>query len=356
MASDPRPPYRRILVTRMKFIGDVVLTTPLIRSLRQAFPDAHIAYLAERGAVSLLEHNPFLDTIIGYDYSRPSALEQVRVARILRRNRFDLTLDLWSNPRSALLTFLSGAPVRVGLERHGRGRLYTVTVRDDGAPKTAVEFYNQFLDTIGVPPVAWRPELFVTDEERADIRRTVLSPLANADGAGPLVAIHPGATWPAKRWYPERFAELADRLIDQAGTRVVLTGGPNDRAAVAEVQRRSRHTLPHTGILALRRLAAVLDQSDAFVTNDGGPMHIAAALGTPTIGLFGPGQEEIWFPYPHEEGHRALRENVSCHPCHLNVCNRPGEEYMECMKLLSVDAVFRAVQRALEARRDGPAR
>lgn len=119
MTASFRP--RRILVTRMKFIGDVVLTTPVIRSLRHAFPDAYIAYMGDAGAVSLLEQNPHLNEIIPFDFSAPTLLEQPRVAWLLRRRKFDMVIDLFGNPRSALLTRLSGAPVRVGLDRPGRG-------------------------------------------------------------------------------------------------------------------------------------------------------------------------------------------------------------------------------------------
>jgi ADP-heptose:LPS heptosyltransferase len=101
----------------------------------------------------------------------------------------------------------------------------------------------------------------------------------------------------------------------------------------------------------LRELAAVISLCRAFVSNDAGPMHIAAAVGTPTIGIFGPGEEDIWFPYPAASGHRALRKDVPCHPCHLDFCNRPGEGFMECMKLLTPAEVLAAVESALQLRR-----
>ena len=150
----------------MKFIGDVVLTTPAIRSVRNALPDAYIAYLGEKNAVSLLEHNPNLNEIITFDFARPTLLEQSRVAWQLRRRHFDLAIDLFNNPRSALLTYLSGAKVRVGATKRGRGSLYTIRVDDDGVPKTAIQFHNQFIRAIGIPPTAEAPEIVLTDDER----------------------------------------------------------------------------------------------------------------------------------------------------------------------------------------------
>ena len=340
-------PARRILVTRMKFIGDVVLTTPLLHSLRIAFPSAHIAYMAEAQACSLLQHHPAVDQLIAYDFSRPAVLEQARVALALRRARFDLALDLFSNPRSALLTYLSGARVRVGLARAGRGRLFTHQVHDDGAPKTAIRFHDQFLDAIGVRPAEARPTLVVTADER-DAMRLRFSDRGREGTDGRLVVLHAGATWPAKQWGAERYAVLAGLLTRDAGVRVLVTGGPRDGETVAEVVEKSRGAAQPAGALTLRELAALLSLADAFVGNDGGPMHMSAAVGTPTVGIFGPGEEQIWFPYAEVLGHQAMREDVPCHPCHLNVCNRPGESSMECMKKLTPERVLAAVLKALD--------
>jgi lipopolysaccharide heptosyltransferase II len=345
--------FSRILLTRMKFIGDVVLTTPIIRSVRNAFPEAYIAYMGEKEAVSLLEHNPHLDEIIPFDFSRPTILEQPRVAWQLRRRKFDLAIDLFNNPRSALLTYATGASVRVGAERKGRGQLYTIQVRDDGKPKTAVEFHNQFLRAVGIEPSASRPEIFLTEDERREARiylQWLDYERAPLDLSRPIIGIHPGATWPAKRWLPERFGELADLLTARLHAQIIVTSGPNDDEAVAAMLKHSVADVKVLRNLPLRQLAAVLSHCSVYVANDNGTMHIAAALGVPTIGIFGPGEENIWFPYRAEEGHTALRRDVPCHPCHLDFCNRPGDEYMQCMKLLTTAEVFAAVQQAMTFR------
>ncbi len=337
--TDPVVP-QRILVTRMKFIGDIVLTTPVIHSLRAAFPDAFLAYMGDAGAVSLLQENPHLNEIIPFDFSRPTHLEQPRVAWSLRRLQFDWVIDLFGNPRSALLTFITGASVRVGLERAGRGRLYTIQVKDDGRPKTAVEFHLQFLRALGVQPSTRRPELFLSKAERAEAA-------ARIQTDSPVVAIHPGATWPAKRWFPERFARVAGELQNRHGVKVLLTGGPGDAEVLEGV--RSLIT-PEPMVIqnpTLRQLAALYAHAGAVVSNDAGPMHIAAAVGTPTIGIFGPGEEDIWFPYDPEDGHRAVRQDVPCHPCHLDFCNRTGDGYMECMRRITVQEIVAAVIAAL---------
>jgi len=349
MGSETGARYGRILLSRMRFIGDVVLTTPVIRSVRAACPGAWIAYMGERQAVSLLGQNPFLDEIIPYDYDRPGLLEQARVGLLLRRRRFDLAVDMFGNPRSALLTFLSGARVRVGPDKRERGRFYTIRVADDGSPKTAVEFHNRYIAAAGIPPVSSTPELFLAPDERRDAASYIR--WACGDGRAPeagrpLVGIHAGATWPAKRWLPERFAELADTLRSRLGAKVILTAGPGDADAVAAVDRHAVSAPSVLNVLPLRQLAGVISCCNVFISNDAGPMHIAAALGVPTVGLFGPGEESIWFPYDRAQGHTALRRDVPCHPCHLDLCNRSGDGYMECMKLLTVDEVVAAASRA----------
>jgi lipopolysaccharide heptosyltransferase II len=349
--TTPGPKFSRILLTRMKFIGDVVLTTPIIRSVRDAYPDATIAYLGEKNAVSLLEHNPNLDQIIAFDFSRPSILEQPRVLLHLREKKFDLSIDLFNNPRSALLTYLSGAGTRVGSHsRSGRGKLYTVQVRDDGKPKTAIQFHNQFIEAIGIAPTSSKTEIFLTDDEVKEAGKYLeqtLPAMNPIDTGKPIIGIHPGATWPAKRWLSGRFGELADMLVAKLDAQVVLLAGPNDEDAVRATLGHSRVNIKVLRGLPLRRLAAVIRRCAVFIGNDAGPMHIAAAVGTRTLGLFGPGEDNIWFPYA-AGGHIALRKDVPCHPCHLDFCNREGEGYMECMKQLTVKEVFDATVRLVQ--------
>jgi ADP-heptose:LPS heptosyltransferase len=338
----------RILLSRMKFIGDVVLTTPLIRAIRDRYPDAYLAYLAEQEAVSLLEHHPCLDEIIPFDFSRSTILEQPRVMWLLRSRKFDVFIDLFSNPRTALLARASGAPIRIGKDVGGRGRLYTHQIRDDGKPKTAVAFHYQYVKPIGVEPTRWRTELFLTDEERREARRYLT--WQQIDPSRPIVGLHPGATWPAKRWGWEKFADLIDLLRAKLDAQVIVTQGPNDVDLVGKIAARSTGRFLSLPVLPLRQVAALIAQCAVYVANDNGTMHISAAIGTKTVGIFGPGEEDIWFPYgPPHDGlpHIALRKDVPCHPCHLDFCNREGAEYMECMRKLSVDEVFQTVKERL---------
>jgi ADP-heptose:LPS heptosyltransferase len=246
------------------------------------------------------------------------------------------------------MLFLGGAPVRVGPADRARSRLYTITVHDDGSPKTAIDFHNRYLRAIGIEPEEHRTEIHLTDDEKREAR-IYLQWLDHEDHpldlSKPLVGIHPGASWPAKRWLPERFGQLTDLIRARTGADIILTAGNNDGETIREVLRNSMAPVKVLTGLPLRQLAAVIGRCKVFVSNDAGPMHIAAALGVPTIGLFGPGEENIWFPYSAEGGNVALRRDVPCHPCHLDVCNRSGDDYMECMKLLSVEEVFCEIEK-----------
>lgn len=333
----------------MKYIGDVVLTTPVIRAVRERYPDAYIAYMGDKKAVSLLEHNPHLNEIIPFDFSRPTILEQPRVAYAVRKRKFDVVVDFFSNPRSALLAYFSGAPLRIGKEVKGRGRLYTHRIEDDGTQKSAIAFHYQYVKPLGVEPKYWRTEIFLTEEEKREAR--IFLKWHDVNLNKPIIAVHPGATWPNKMWLKERFAELIDRMFTTTNVEIILSLGPDDHGLRSYMLQHcfgKVHILP---VLPVRQLAAVLSQCAVFVTNDCGPMHIAVAAGTKTIGIFGPEPEEVWFPYSNDEGHLALRKRIWCSPCRKTSCFRTGGDYLECMTLISVEEVFNEVRKRLPSPR-----
>jgi lipopolysaccharide heptosyltransferase II len=312
--------------------------------MREAYPEAHIAYLAEREAASLLEHNPYLNEIISYDMKK-NVFSQMLFYIRLRNRRFDLAIDFFGNPRTALLTYATGARVRIGLDGRTRSGLYTHRIKDDGRPKTAIQFYFQFLQALGVEPASTKTQIFLTEDEQREAR--IYLQWNGVDVARPIVALHTGASWPAKVWPPERFAELADQIIARLSAQVILTQGPKDHQIVSDVSRRCVGSVKVLDSLPLRQLAAVLSHANVCVANDSGPMHIAVAVGAKTIGIFGPGEENIWFPYDSAAGHIALCRDVWCHPCHLDFCDKRGDDYMKCMSLLEVGEVFRAVEERL---------
>jgi ADP-heptose:LPS heptosyltransferase len=154
--------------------------------------------------------------------------------------------------------------------------------------------------------------------------------------------MHPGATWPAKRWFPDRYATLANALISGFDAQILLTMGPNEEVLASSVMRSCHFPIIEPELLTLRQLAAVLKFVWVYICNDCGPMHLAPAVGTPTVGIFGPGEPDIWFPYNPSKGHQLIYHQIDCSQCHQDLC-----EKMDCMKAISVEDVFAAVEKTL---------
>jgi len=328
----------RILVTRLRFMGDIVLTTPLLQALRQARPDAHITYLAEWPYITLLEHHPAVDQTMALHRGKKGG--GLAVIGQLMRRRFDTAIDLFGNPRSALLTLCSGAPRRIGGDFRGRRHLYTDRIRDNGELKSAVEFHLSYLAPLEVPADPGDPQLFLTEEESRWAEQYLRR--LGYDIEDTIVGIHPGATWPAKRWLPQRFAALAGRLT-RKGAQILFTMGPGEKPLIDSVMRNCRFSVAEPALLTLRQLAAVLKRIDLYISNDCGPMHVAPAVDTPTLGLFGPSRPEIWFPYRREAGHRPICKEIDCRPCDRDHC-----ETNDCMKAITVDEVEQAALDVLD--------
>lgn len=340
------PDVNRILVSRLRFIGDVVLTTPVIRALKRRYPEAAVYYLAEAGPAAVLAHNPHLEEVIVLpDELLPAwsvltrCREHVRFLRSLRKRRFDLTVDLFGNPRSALLTLATGARYRVGYDVRGRGRAYNVRIRRSASLRV-VDAYLDAVRTIGIPADDDRTEVHFSAEDAKWAESWLAE--QGIDGTGPIAALNPGASWPAKTWSVERFAELTRGLIEELKATVLLVAGPGRRETAAGLNALTGHACPVVETESLTRLAALIHRCDLFVSNDCGPMHIAVAAGTPTIGLFGPSRPEIWFPYGQADGHAALRaETDTC--CGRDYCIRPTP----CIESISPRKVLEIAETAL---------
>jgi lipopolysaccharide heptosyltransferase II len=291
----------------------------------------------------LLRHNPYLDEVIAWPVRR-SIAEQSRVYYQVRQRRFDMAIDLFGNPRTALMTWLTGAPIRVGGDFRGRGKLYNIRVPAPTTELNAIDFHWRSLEALGIEKSDNRTEIFLTEEEK-EWARNFLEEMA-LDLARPIVGLHPGATWPNKRWPEKYFAELARRLVDKK-IQVLITRGPGEEKIVMEVMRHISPS-PRTGsaniislpVLNLRQLASVQKLMQVFVSNDCGVMHLAVAAGTPTIGFFGPSQPHIWFPYDRAAGHLALWHEIDCRPCHKNFCPLG---HLDCQNKLLPERVAAAV-------------
>ena len=334
-------PPASLMVRATNWLGDAVMTTPALAGIREGFPDARIVLLARPLVAELFRHHPDVDEVMVYE--RPGrhegTLGRLRLGGELRRRRFDAALLLQNAFDAALLAFLARIPERAGYPTDGRRLLLSLPVplTRDILQRHEVEYYLCLLDGLGVP----RPEppvlkLLVTDGERAEIASRLAS-LGLEPGA-PIVAINPGATFgSAKRWYPDRFAAVADALSEEWGAAIVVIGTPAEAPLAGEIEAAARRGVVNlAGKTTVREMMALLSLSAFLVTNDSGPMHIGAALGVPLVAIFGPTDWRRTSPWTSLA--KVVRVEIDCSPCRLRVCDRGHECMLGVTPEMVVDA------------------
>ncbi len=335
------PAPERILVIKLRYVGDVLLATPVLSRLRESFPKAHIAMLVNPGTDDVVRDHPALDEVLVME--RGSLARQWRFVRDLRRRRFDLVIDLTDADRSALLGWLSRAPVRLGYNSEGRWRgvLYTQVVEADRFGIHTVRYHLTATEALGLTGQPPAPILAVAPEARREADRLLRE--AGVDGARPFVCLHPGARWWFKAWPAERYAALADLIQTETTAQALFLGGDQERSLESRIadgmKTPFRSLIGKTG---LRALAAVLERATLMVSNDNGPMHMAAVLRVPVIGLFGPSDPAVWGPWG--DGHRTFYKGLDCRACFHPDCFR-GEQ--NCMRLITLDEVWEVVKQVL---------
>jgi heptosyltransferase-3 len=327
----------RILVIKLRYVGDLLLATPVLSRLREGFPKAHLAMLVNPGTDDVVQDHPALDEVLVQE--RGNLARQWRFVRDLRRRRFDLVIDLTDGDRSAFLGWLSRAPVRLGYnsEDRWRGVLYTQVVAADRFGMHTVRYHLKATEALGLTGQPPAPFLAVAPEARREADRLLRE--AGVEEARPFVCLHPGARWWFKAWPAERFAALADLIQSETPAQALFLGSDQERSLESRIadgmKTPFRSLIGKTG---LRALAAVLERAVLMVSNDNGPMHMAAALRVPVIGLFGPSDPAVWGPWG--DGHRTFYKGLDCRACFHPDCFR-GEQ--NCMRLITLQEVWEAV-------------
>ena len=247
----------RILVTRLRYLGDVILTTPVIDSLRECFPEAEIWYMAEPPHSSILENHSGLSGMIEAGKGVPATLKTIMRIRELR---FAAAIDLFYNPRSANILRLSGIPVRVGGGRKWRRRLYTHIIESDVSIRNAVAQHLFSVKALGCEGLVRRPRIYLSDEEVKSGRKAVEDAFG---GRRPerVTAIMPGGTWPAKRWPVDSFAELVSTIKERYGARALLISGPGQESISRETASLSGGSAVVMPVLPIRHAAAAIAAS-----------------------------------------------------------------------------------------------
>ncbi|MFH1549459.1 MAG: lipopolysaccharide heptosyltransferase II, partial [Planctomycetota bacterium] len=336
------PQYKRILVRAPNWLGDVIMLTPCIRALRDAFPDAHVGVLVKKNFADVFRQNPAVNEIIPFDSDR--GLRKIfALRRLVKKGGFDLAIVFPRSFRSALPVSLARVPRRIGYGTEGRGFLLTDAVpREKELLKThRVNYYAHLLRPLGVEKVPDRTEIFPSEDDFSWADRF----LANAGSAKetPLIALHCGAAYgTAKQWPHERFARLAGLLHKEYNARIIIVGGPGEKKPAEKIAADAGCDCKiSAGKTTVLQLAALLKRCDLLVTNDTGPMHVADAAGTRILAVFGPTDPVTTAPYGRF--HRIVTVNAGCAPCLLREC--PTDH--RCMTGVTVEMVLKETGRML---------
>lgn len=338
-----------ILIVKLSAIGDVIHTLPSLAALRKHYPDAHITWVIEEAASDLITDHPHLDCVL---VSRrkgwigdlqggriSSAVKEIKTfLSALRARPYDLVIDFHGLFKSAVIVLLSGGKRKLGYDslQELSGLSYNEKIPEDMG-KHAVDRYLDFARHLGAHPDT--PEFIIPIQEENESRvKTFLR--GNRIGRNdPFVAVSPQALWETKLWSDQKFAQLSERIIQELNIPVVFTGG-----APGEIEGIQSFMTPPSVNLAgqttLRDLACLFRAASLLITTDSGPMHLAAAMGTPVVALFGPTDPARTGPYAN--GHSVIRMDLPCSPCFFKTC-----ETRLCMQGITVEGVFQAVRKKL---------
>ena len=324
----------KIIIRGPNWVGDSVLAVPAMKSVRARYPDAEITLLVRPWVAGLFTSAPFIDRV--WNEPRPCGLSDwARITSRIRAEHFAASILFPNSFESALMMFLGRVPVRIGYATDGRSMLLTEAVaKPEDKTRHLVHYYLGLAPT-NVPPSI---EIAATAEEKAEARRLLVE--AGIQSGERFVVLNPGAAYgSAKRWSEDRFAEVGDRLGAELGLRVVVVGSAKESRTAEEIRRNAKTpVVVLTGKTTLESLIGLLSEAALMVTNDSGPMHIAAAVGTPTVAIFGPTDERVTAPF--SEKTRVVKEPVDCSPCLLREC--PIDH--RCMTRVTPDHVVRAAK------------
>jgi len=337
--------FKNILVIKLKQLGDVLLSTPVLAALKEAWPQARVTYLVRRGTEAMLTDNPLLDELLVADRERETWAQALARLWRLRQARFDLALELSGGDRGAFHAWVSGARERLGYQRlrqpfWQRHLAFTRLLPRPPVKTHTVEENLALLAPLGLKPLHPRLLFFWNEEVEARVQD-----LLQRHGLVPgnFVVMHPAAGWTFKSWTPEGYARVAEALEQEWGLKVVLTAAPlpREQELVDAVLVECRVSpLNLAGQLSIKELGALISKARFFFGVDSAPMHLAAAVGTPAAALFGPTGDFNWRPWG--EGHLVIKKDYDCLPCGQDGCQ--GSKVSRCLTEITPAEVLERLQ------------
>jgi heptosyltransferase-2 len=338
----PKEGVERVLIRGTNWIGDVIMTLPAVAAIRKTWPGAQLFVLAKPWVAEIYRLSSNVDEVILFE--EPGCHAGIggkwRLVAKLRQYRFDCAILLQNAIEAAIIARLTGIPLRAGYNADGRGFLLTHPVRRTPAIRLVhqIDYYLDMVRALGCLP-AGRSVHLHPDSDYAGVSERFFNECGIQAGH-PLIGLAPGAAYgPAKKWFPERFAAVVDRLIDDTGAQAILFGSSGDKESAAEVRKNAHHPLIDiAGRTNLREAIALISRCDLFISNDSGLMHVAGALGIPTVAIFG--STNPMTTSPVGEASVVIHRDVPCSPCLKPIC--PTD--FSCMDLIGVDEVYSAAR------------
>ncbi len=272
-------------------IGDILLSTPVLKNLHSAFPSLQIDFLCETFAADVVRGNPALHEILTFNKKNDSTFS---VIRRVRERKYDIVMDLFANPRTAMITRWSGAKHRIGFPFRGRKYAYTHLIQPRGGEVHNIDFNLDVLRSFGIQVADSFPDFFLDESSRSKAEAWFKEQKITA---GKIVGINPSGGWYTKKWNKHSYAALADKIANEDNTSVVFFWGPGELQDVEYIRSKMKQQsfiIPKT---SLKEMGAFLARCSYVISNDSGPMHIAAALGVPTLGIYGPTNPHLQGPY-----------------------------------------------------------
>ncbi len=348
-SRSPLSEHSRVLFIKPSSLGDIVHAMPVVSAVRSRWPGIHLTWVVKRRWADIVERVEGVDRVWRVGETIGSWIEE---ARRLREERFDVAVDLQGLFRSGAIARWSGAPVRIGFAngREGSPWFYTRRVPVPTPDMHAVDRYMLVAESLGASVQgAPRFRFAISDADSQAVRNILRRKGVPADR--PWIAMNVSARWTTKRWFLRSFGEVIDRVHEDGVGTIAVIGSAEDQQDVEQLRTMSHSPFVDlTGAVSLGHLPALLSSAALLVTNDSGPMHIAAAVGVPVVAMFGPTSEVRTGPYG--TGHQVLASPVSCRPCFSRVCRHQPE--LECLQLITPNEVCGTVRRLLAERTSLP--
>lgn len=332
---------QNVLIIALKRVGDTILSIPAFRAIKETLPHSRVTVFANSYTKGILERIPYIDSIISYS-QKSSFFQKSRQMKKLRQQRFDLALDFSCDYtlEGGLLSWLSGAKYRVGYNHFGRGFLFHKPIQHENKPIHALDEILNIVQAINLETKDRSLRIEASDKAQQTIEKSLRK--EGIKEGDMLIGIHPGGYYPTQKWMMEGFAQLADRMVKKHLARIILVGGPSEGDLINQIKEKMTSSPIIFSDQSMPNLLGLIQSLHLLVCNNSGPLHMATALGTPTVSTMGPTLPERWWPQGEED--IVVRKDLSCMPCNEGYCRLKTHL---CMTSLTVDEMMEAVGRQI---------